>query len=384
MKKIIFILAILTTGLLSLPVFSQTEYDPVALGLPGDNLNLYAVLDVFQKSRTLEDFEKAINDRETNINNLDLNNDNRIDYISVVSFREGNSHSIVLRVAINSNEYQDVAVIEVYKNNAGTISIQIIGDEELYGRNYIIEPSDLETLNPGYAGDRTVIINRNRGFYINDWPIMVYLFSPSFSIYVSPWRWGIYPFYWDPWTPVNYYNYWSFHNHYYRNNFYRRSVYVRNPDHYSYYARRRNSSPYVIQNRRSGNYNRTYEGRDFRRPDAPFGGIRTPSTRQTMPSTRQRTSPTRQAFPSARQTAPPQRQTIPSARLGEPSRRQTMPSTRQAVPATRQTVPSQGQAFPSTRQGAPSAWHTAPSQRQGTSPTRQAFPSARQTAPQRR
>jgi hypothetical protein len=35
-------------GLLSSPLFSQVENEAVALGLPGDNLNLYAVLDVFK------------------------------------------------------------------------------------------------------------------------------------------------------------------------------------------------------------------------------------------------------------------------------------------------------------------------------------------------
>jgi len=32
---------------------------PKQLGLPGDNLNLYAALKLFQESKTLEDFEKA-------------------------------------------------------------------------------------------------------------------------------------------------------------------------------------------------------------------------------------------------------------------------------------------------------------------------------------
>ena len=34
---------------------SQEEQE--LLGLPGDNLNLYATLDLFQKSKTIEDFE---------------------------------------------------------------------------------------------------------------------------------------------------------------------------------------------------------------------------------------------------------------------------------------------------------------------------------------
>ena len=337
MKKFILIFAILIAGLISLPVFSQKEKEPLALGLPGDNLNLYAVLDVFQKSRTLEDFERVINERNGNINNLDLNNDNNVDYISVISFRQGNSHSIVLRVAVNSREFQDVAVIEVNKNNAGNISVQIIGDEELYGRDYIVESSDFVTPNPGYTGNRTVIIDWNGGFYVNDWPIMVYLFSPSFSIYISPWRWGLYPVYWRPWAPVNYYNYWNHHNHYYRNNLYRRSVYIRNPDHYSYYYQRRNRSPFVSQNRRSGSYNHTYENRDFRRPQRPFGAA---------------------VNPSPRQITPPPRHTTPWRGLVRPSPREAIPSPRELVPPPRPKLPPRGNinrpprpAFPDPRRG---------------------------------
>jgi hypothetical protein len=59
----------------------------------------------------VEEFERAINTRD-NINNLDLNNDNHVDYISVLSYDQG-QFSIVLRVAVSST--QDVAVIEVSK-----------------------------------------------------------------------------------------------------------------------------------------------------------------------------------------------------------------------------------------------------------------------------
>jgi len=43
------------------------------LGLPGDNLNLYAVMTLFQESKTLEEFERSLNDENSRINNLDLN-----------------------------------------------------------------------------------------------------------------------------------------------------------------------------------------------------------------------------------------------------------------------------------------------------------------------
>jgi hypothetical protein len=38
----------------------------------------------------VEEFERAINTRDANINNLDLNNDNHVDYISVLSYDQGN------------------------------------------------------------------------------------------------------------------------------------------------------------------------------------------------------------------------------------------------------------------------------------------------------
>jgi hypothetical protein len=82
-----------------------------------------------------------------------LNNDNQVDYISVFSYDQGQFHSIVLRVAVSSSEYQDVAVIEVSKK-FGRVIVQVIGDEALYGRGYIVEPSHsrAETSNPAYTG----------------------------------------------------------------------------------------------------------------------------------------------------------------------------------------------------------------------------------------
>ena len=35
---------------------NSSQSDQELLGLPGDNLNLYATLDLFQKSKTIEDF----------------------------------------------------------------------------------------------------------------------------------------------------------------------------------------------------------------------------------------------------------------------------------------------------------------------------------------
>jgi hypothetical protein len=374
MKKLILSFVFLTTCLLSLPLFSQIENEPVALGLPGDNLNLYAVLDVFQKSETLEEFERAINSKDRNINNLDLNNDNLIDYIRVVSYRDGDSYSIVLRVAVNRSEDQDVAVIEVNKNSYGKIVVQIIGDEELYGEDYIVEPNSettFGTLNPGYIGNERVFSDTywNGVFYVNDWPIIINLFSPSFLVYVSPWHWGYYPYYWSPWAPVFYYNYWSFHRYYYRDPFYRRTGYVRYPRPYSYYSARRTSSPIVRRNRIDDTYRRTYEGRTFRRPETPV----LPRTRQEMPRSRQGNAP---ATREMRPTAPRTRQSMPGTRQDNARpMRSAGPGTRQPMrrnlqenaPVTRPTQPGASrnyQPLPGRRENAPEIRRAEPTNRQ--------------------
>ena len=45
-----------------------------------DNLDLEAVTSIFGASKDLEDFEKRLNDPETQISNLDLNNDGEVDF----------------------------------------------------------------------------------------------------------------------------------------------------------------------------------------------------------------------------------------------------------------------------------------------------------------
>ena len=146
---------------ISLNLFAQKE--PEKLGLPGDNLNLYAVMDLFQKSPTLEEFENNLNSEDQKINNLDLNNDGDIDYIKVVDKVNGNTHNIVLRVDVRKKETQDVAVFVVDQNKDGSVNIQLIGDKDLYGKDYIVEPATQTqgTPNPGYKGGNTVINNYN-------------------------------------------------------------------------------------------------------------------------------------------------------------------------------------------------------------------------------
>ncbi len=271
---------ILITLILSLTVFSgkisaqsgQEEY----LGLPGDNLNLYAVMKLFQESETLEGFERALNDEKTGINNLDLNGDDLVDYIMVTDYVDGNVHQIVLRVAINQQETQDVAVFTVERFSDGTVQVQLIGDEALYGKDYIVEPvysdANSETPNPGYLGSyqngRRVVVYRTNHYVIADWPIVHYMFYPGYIGWHSPWYWGCSFSWWSPWRSWSWHYYYGYHSHWYPHyyahyrivNRYRCANY-----HNYYYGNVRTWSPYVSHNIREGRYRSTYNHPEQRR-----------------------------------------------------------------------------------------------------------------------
>src|SRR4029079_5566526 len=158
MKKIILLNLAAVMSLLNLPAFSQA--DTAALGMAGDNLDLYAVLTIFQKSKTIEEFEKTLNDEKTKINNLDLNLDKKVDFIKVVSKKKDNSFTFILQVDVTKDETQDVAVILLDKDKNNKISLQIVGDEELYGKDYVVEPKGNSpvTPNPAYKGEDPVTV----------------------------------------------------------------------------------------------------------------------------------------------------------------------------------------------------------------------------------
>jgi hypothetical protein len=211
----ITILAVMTA--VSTTIKAQVQPDEY-LGLPGDNFNLYAVMNLFQQSETLEGFEKSLNDENTRINNLDLNGDNIIDYIKVIDYVNGNAHTIVLRAVLGRNETQDVAVFTVQKFNNGSVQIQLTGDEVLYGRNYIIEPIYAETANPGYIH----YSNRYNGtaysttyFEVAVWPLVRFIFLPSYLTWCSSWYWDYYPNYWHPWRPYYWDYYYGYHFNWY-------------------------------------------------------------------------------------------------------------------------------------------------------------------------
>ena len=209
-------------SLLGFPAYSQTgdqpEPDTTIMGLPGDNLDLFAVLDLFQKSKTIEDFEKSLNLQETGINNLDLNLDDKVDFIKVVTKQDGNDFTFILQVDVTEKEIQDVAVILVSKDENEKVSMQIIGDKDLYGENYVIEPEPAApavTANPAYAGPDPVASTpaTTTVVVVESTPIVQYVYSPVYVPYYPPYHYAVYPPYFAAFTVVAVGIYHS--NHYY-------------------------------------------------------------------------------------------------------------------------------------------------------------------------
>lgn len=286
--------------MLSLPAFSQDKdkakstpkEDTIPpLGLAGDNLDLYAVLDLFQKSKTIEAFEKSLNDEKEKINNLDLNLDKKVDFIKVVTNKKDESYQFILRIDVSKTESQDVAVILLDKNKDGKISLQIVGDEELYGKNYVIEPkgNSSVTANPGYTGDNPVTVNVPASTttvqVVQSAPIVQYVYSPAYVPYVPPYYYGFYP----PWfgfatvMAVGIYrsNHWGYHGGYYGGHYGgNNNIIINNNNNFNNYNNNKMRSTTVSDNRARGDYG---NGAGARQREASMGNRQSPgvSNRQS-------------------------------------------------------------------------------------------------------
>lgn len=247
---------------------NASQEDQELLGLPGDNLNLYATLDLFQKSKTIEEFEAALNKEETGINNLDLNLDGKVDFIKVTTQQDKNDFTFILQVDVKEKETQDVAVILVSKDKKDKISLQMVGDEALYGKDYVIEPKTevpSVTANPAYTGSDAVETNEAATVVVvESQPIVRYIYSPVYVPYYSPFYWGFYPPYFRPYPIISINIYFGRHR-YYPNRYYGghrgggNTVIINNNNTFNNYSRTRNSSNTVVKNKREGNYSNRKE-----------------------------------------------------------------------------------------------------------------------------
>lgn len=195
----------------TLQVQAQEDSQPDSTGLPGDNFSLQGALEMFKKASSIEQFEKLLNAEGSKVNNLDLNEDGTTDYIKVINKKENDVQVFVLQAQVSENENQDIAVIELEKTGNDNAVVQIVGDEDIYGEETIIEPSEdgtsyiisenlfakgPNTETDAYAGVAGIVVN------VWGWPCVRYVYAPSYVLWVSPWSWRVHPVWYRPWRPL--------------------------------------------------------------------------------------------------------------------------------------------------------------------------------------
>jgi hypothetical protein len=167
------------------PIFAQDKTTINASNSEiSDNLDLKAVASIFGESKNLEDFERRLNDPKLKISNLDLNYDNQVDYLRVIESIEGRTHLIIIQAILEKDVFQDVATIEVEKDDNNRMQVQVVGDVYMYGNNYIYEP-----------------------VYVRTPIIFTYLWVSNYRPYYSSWNWGFYPSFYYYWHPFPIYKY---------------------------------------------------------------------------------------------------------------------------------------------------------------------------------
>lgn len=159
-----------------------------------ENLDLKTVATLFGQAKDLEQFEQMLNNPDSAFSNLDLNGDGQVDYLRVIETADGSRHLVVIQAVLAKDVYQDVASIYVEKDpDTQSVTVQVIGDEYIYGTNYIIEP---------------VYVYRP---YIYDW-----FWGPDWVCWYSPYYWDYWPGWWHPYYCVAPYIYWDhcyWHHH---------------------------------------------------------------------------------------------------------------------------------------------------------------------------
>tara|TARA_Y100000385_G_C13091938_1_gene639222 strand:+ start:1823 stop:2911 length:1089 start_codon:yes stop_codon:yes gene_type:complete len=176
-------------------------------GMPGDNFSLEGALELFKTAESPEHFEELLNKEDGQVNNLDLNEDGDIDYIRVIDHLEEDAHAITLQVPIGKNDAQDIAVIAIEKTGQDNATLQIIGDEEIYGEEVIIEPFGEVGSSDGKGGPSAEYTVSRVVVNVWFWPSVRYMYRPTYRAYVSPFSWGYYPGWWRPWKPLS----WAFY-----------------------------------------------------------------------------------------------------------------------------------------------------------------------------
>lgn len=128
-------------AVLSLIFFTQCSskktYSTTVTSYAADNLDLKAVTALATEVKTAEELEKKLNDPASKINNLDLDEDDKIDYIKVTEIA-GEQKGFSLTVEVPSEtgvEEQEIATIQ-FDLTKDKQRVQTHGNRYIYGSGY--------------------------------------------------------------------------------------------------------------------------------------------------------------------------------------------------------------------------------------------------------
>lgn len=139
-----------------------------------DNLDLGRVGNLLERSNNPQEFESYLNSND-GINNLDLNGDGYVDYISVDEFQDrgDNERGLSFYTRYGPNDVQELGTIVFYRddNRSPGARILVTGNEQLYGDNRYYETNWVDKtigLVSSLFGDRGTYYHSP--YYYNNYP----------------------------------------------------------------------------------------------------------------------------------------------------------------------------------------------------------------------
>ena len=166
-----------------------------------DGLDLKALSAMLKDIKDGEDLERKLN-KENGINNLDLNEDGKVDFIKVTEFGDPKkSLGYSLTTEPVKGEEQELATIQI-TNEGETANVEVSGNKQIYGtgHHYRSSPS------------------------IGTWLLLGYMMGGNYSFYRSPYSYGSYPRYYRPYSPISRSGYSSRSGTYYKNSNFTRTA----------------------------------------------------------------------------------------------------------------------------------------------------------------
>ena len=132
-------------------------------------LDLTATTELAKKAKDAADFERLLNTQAEAVNNIDLNDDGKVDYIKVTEYGSGEKRGFSLTTEIAPGKIQEIATIDIERQGEKA-TVQATGNPSIYG-----------------AGQY-----HHSSFGLTDALLMGWLFSnrPNYS---SPYGYGNYP-----------------------------------------------------------------------------------------------------------------------------------------------------------------------------------------------